>query len=108
VSIGILDLHLVRPRVVGWRMSDLGSLDAVVLEERLDVPDADPDSGPGIPLVTFAQHDVAAVTRDRCHDPGFVPINFEPEHPHVVVNTSRKASDPENRGDAFKHGCGLL
>jgi hypothetical protein len=44
MSIGVLDLHLVCPMVVGWRAPDLGFFVAIVLEERFNVIDADPDT----------------------------------------------------------------
>jgi hypothetical protein len=43
VSIQILDLHFVRPAKGRRLLPDPGALAAVVLEERLNVGDADPD-----------------------------------------------------------------
>jgi hypothetical protein len=43
----------------------LASPALVFLEERRGVAHADPYPRPGVPLVTFTQEDMAAVTRDR-------------------------------------------
>src|SRR6185312_12869629 len=80
VLIGIFDLHLIRPRIVRRRMPDFRSLVRIFLEESPGVLDADPDPRAGISLVSFAQHDGAAVPRDSRHDAGALPIHLEPEH----------------------------
>lgn len=87
-------------------MPDLGSLVAVVLKGKLGVADTDPDPALGISLITFTPEDADAVTRDRGNDPRILPINLEARHVHVVADAGSKASNPENRGDTFKHRCG--
>src|SRR2546428_1573600 len=61
VAIEILDLNLVRPLEVGWPLTDLCSLGAILLEERLDVGDADPQPRAKVPLVAFDEEDGAGV-----------------------------------------------
>ena len=61
------------------RLPDPGALAAIVLEERLDVGDADPYPRAGLALVAFGEEDGAAVARDRGDDPGVLPIEREPE-----------------------------
>jgi hypothetical protein len=40
VAVGILDLHLVCPGIVGRLLAELHALGAVLCEERLDVLDS--------------------------------------------------------------------
>src|SRR5580704_6880362 len=79
VSVQILDLHFVGPAEVRGRLPDPGALPVILLEERLDVGDADPYPRAGLTLIAFGEEDAAAIARDRGDDPGVLPIEREPE-----------------------------
>src|SRR5688572_1078512 len=55
VAVQILDLHLVRPGIVRRRVTHARPPGAELLEQRFDVADTDPDPGPRVALISFAQ-----------------------------------------------------
>src|SRR5688572_8535982 len=68
VAVWILNLHLIRPVVVGGRMPNVGSLSLVLVEERLYVAHSNPNPCSWISLISLDQEDPAAIARDRGHD----------------------------------------
>jgi len=87
-------------------MPDFCSLAAILIVERLDVSDADPDPRTGISLIALAQEDAAAVARNRGDVPRILPIDFESEHVHIIVDAGFEVLDPKDRDRAFKRRSG--
>ena len=55
VSVEILHLHLIGPRVIRWEMTDFRSTAPILLQQCIRVPDADPNPVARMSLVASAQ-----------------------------------------------------
>ena len=72
-------------------MTNLSALNLVFVEQTFCVFDANPYPRTGIPLIAFAQENVAAAARDRSEERP-LPIYFETEFADVVVDAADKFS----------------
>ena len=83
-------------------MPDFGFSAPVFRVESLGVADPDPHPRPGVSLVTFAQEDFTAITRDRSDDAFLVPVQLEPQHTRIVVHAGQKVAHTQNRDDPLE------
>jgi hypothetical protein len=88
-------------------MPDGSSLGRVILEQRVYVADANPDPGPWVALVAFAQEYATAATGYGRENPRILKIKREAEYFHIEIKARRKITNPEDRRSALKgdRGC---
>jgi hypothetical protein len=65
MAIGILDVDLTRPWIIGRRQPDTRTRGGILFEESYRVTNADPDPGSGVALVSFAEHEARGLAGDR-------------------------------------------
>src|SRR5688572_3662554 len=97
VAVGVFHFHLACPRIVLGRMKNRGAAPSVLLVERVDILDAEPDPRSRLPLVTFGQVDAGAVPVDQ-REVVAAPLGIaEAEYVDVVRETPRQVFDPQDR-----------
>src|SRR5262249_685520 len=102
ISINVLKLHLVRPGVIFWFLSDFDPAAAVQVKQRIIVQsNPDPDTRPV--FGALHQHDTTAVPGDRANDATLPasPFKGEPQRLGIESDAALEITHRQNRNCAF-------
>ncbi len=99
-------MHLQRPRIVAWRVADLGPTRSVLFVQCLNILDANPGPSAGGTLTTTTEVDPRRITihgGERVGTPVRVP---KAEHIHVKMEARAHVRDAQDGRRAFESGPG--
>jgi hypothetical protein len=106
IAVDIFDLHFVGPGIVRWLVPDLRSRPPVLLEQRVSIFHANPDSSTWRSLVALAQEEMTLTARHRPKASRALPIELEAKHPHVMIDGWVDIFYAQDGVDALKSNWG--